>query len=186
MKLNMRINFSLTLFLLIFTTACEMNYLEYIQHVESSDGKYYYGLYSDFCIGDPGFLVLKLDKKNNPKDLKIKYSWRHGITGDDAEWMRERTVLQNYDEAGLYCNDPKLEIINGRFLVFSRGGYYFGLYDLKISKDTFNTGSPWNEWLEKSGYNDEKHDRNKEKKAYGQWIKQNLDTKIKDYIETNR
>ncbi len=176
----------MTLFLLTVMSACDMNYLDYIQHVESSDGKYYYGLYSDFSIGDPGFLVLKLDKKNNPKDLKINYSWRHGITGDDAEWMRERTVLYNYDEAGQFCNDPKLEIINDRFLVFSRGGYYFGLYDLKISKDTFNIGSPWNEWLDNSGYKSEKHDRDKEEKAYGQWIKQNLDTKIKNYIETNK
>ena len=108
MTLNKRINFSLTLFLLTFMSSCDMNYLYYIQHVESLDGKYYYGLYSDFSIGDPGFLVLKLDKKNNPKDLKINYSWRHGNTGDDAEWMRVRTVLQNYDEAGQYCNNPKL------------------------------------------------------------------------------
>lgn len=163
-----------------------MNYLDYIQLVEPSDGKYYYGLYSDFSIGDPGFLVLKLEKKNNPKDLKISYCWLHGITGDDAKWMRERTVLHNYDEAGQYCNDPKLEIINDRFLVFSRGGYFFGLYDLKISKDTFNIVSPWNEWLEKSGYKNEKYNREKEKEAYGKWIKQNLDTKIKEYIETNR
>lgn len=64
----------LTVIFFLFTIAsCNMNYLDYYQHIESPDGKYNYGLYSDFSIGDPGFLVLKLEKGINPKELKIDY-----------------------------------------------------------------------------------------------------------------
>jgi len=135
-----------TLVFVLTLSSCNMNYLDYYQHIESPDGKFYYGLYSDFSIGDPGFLVLKLDKKTNPKDLKINYSVKNGITGDDAKWIGDRTILSNYDEASQYCSDPKIEIIDKRFLVFSRGGFMFGLYDLKLEKDTFNNCCPWNEW----------------------------------------
>ena len=129
---------------------------------------------------------MKLDKKIDPEKLYINWNFNKGTKAEDTEWIRDKEVLFNYDEAGLFTSDPKIEIINNRHLVFTRGGYYFGLYDLKISKDTFNIGSPWNEWRDKSGYKSEKYDRDKEEKAYGQWIKENLDTKIRDYIETNK
>lgn len=67
-------HFIATLITVLTFSSCNMNYLDYYQHIDSPDGKYYYGLYSDFSIGDPGFLVLKLDKKTNPEDLKINYS----------------------------------------------------------------------------------------------------------------
>ncbi|WP_146153540.1 hypothetical protein [Adhaeribacter arboris] len=154
--------------------------------MESPDGKFYYGLYSDFSIGDPGFMVLKLDKKLNPKELKIDYSLKNGISDKDAEWMRTREIFYNYDEAGYFCDNPKLEFINNRFLVFSRGGYMFSLYDIKIEKDTFNIGSPWNEWYSQSQLTDESSNREKEKQDYGRWIQQNLHNKIKEYILTNK
>jgi hypothetical protein len=178
-------HFIATIILVLTVSSCNSNYLDYYQHIESPNGQFYYGLYSDFSVGDPGFLVLKLDKKTNPKDLKINYSI-NGIKEKDAQWIQDRTLLSNYDEVGLFTSNPKIEIINNRHLVFSRGGLYFGLYDLKISKDTFNITSPWNAWLEKSGYKSEKYDRNEEQKAYGKWIKQNLDAKIRNYIATNK
>ncbi len=179
-----RIFFTL-IFFMIFSS-CNLNYLDYIQHVESPDGKYNYGLYSDFSIGDPGFLVLKLEKTINPKTLKIDYSIRHGISPNDADWMYSRQILSNYDEAAYFCNNPKLELINYRFLVFSRGGYMFALYDTKINKDTFNISSPWNAWLDQSDMKNKKLDSKKEHSEYEQWIKFNLDKKIKDYIKMTK
>lgn len=176
---------------LLIVTSCNINYLEYYQHIESPDGKYNYALYSDFGIGDPGFLVLKLEKEVDPKELKIDYSLRNGISSDDAEWMYSREILSNYDEASLYCKDPKFELIDNRFLVFSRGGFMFSLYDIKIEKDTFNNCCPWNEWASQNIWAEQGTDykgtiQKNEKSDYGIWIEKNIDMKIKEYIEKNR
>jgi hypothetical protein len=166
---------------------CNTNYLDYSQQVKSPDGEFNYCLYFDNVgIGDPGYYVLKLGKQIDPEKLYINWNAKNGTKAEDSEWIKSKQVLFNYDEAGFFTSNPKLEIINNRHLVFSRGGYYFGLYDLKIARDTFNISSPWNEWRDKSGYNSEKYDRDKEENAYRQWIKKNLDVKIKNYIETNR
>lgn len=180
-----------TLLLVLTLSSCNLNYLDYYQHIDSPDGKYYYGLYSDFSIGDPGFLVLKLDKKTNPKDLKVNYSIKSGIAGDDAQWIEDRTILSNYDEASQYCKDPKIEIIDNRFLVFSRGGYMFGLYDLQLEKDTFNNCCPWNEWASQNvwaekGTNYKGEIPKDEKSDYGLWIEKNIHNKIKVYIANNK
>jgi hypothetical protein len=191
MIINRTINYLLIIFFSTVIFGCETNYIDYHSKLEVDTGNFNYALYLDGVgIGDPGYTVVRLEKSISPEDVYIKWTPSEGINYDvnheKIEWFRERIILENYDEAGLFTSDPKIEIINNRHLVFSRGGYYFGLYDLKISKDTFNIGSPWNEWLDKSGYKSEKYDKDKEEKAYGQWIKENLDTKIRDYIETNR
>jgi hypothetical protein len=51
-------HFITTLIVVLTFSSCDMNYLDYYQHVDSPDGKYYYGLYSDISIGDHGCLVL--------------------------------------------------------------------------------------------------------------------------------
>lgn len=182
------------LIILIFAlinNSCTLNYLDYIQHVESPDGKYNYCLYSDFSIGDPGFLVLKLDKSVNPKELKIDYSIKNGISAKDADWIYSRQILDNYDEASQYCKDPKLELIDKRFLVFSRGGFMFSLYDIKLQKDTFNNCCPWNDWAShniwaEKGTNYKGPIPKDEKSDYGIWVEKNIHNKIKDYIEKNK
>src|SRR6476659_5551153 len=113
-------HFIATIILVLTVSSCNSNYLDYYQHIESPNGQFYYGLYSDFRVGEPDFLVLKLDKKTNPKDLKINYSI-NGIKEKDAQWIQDRTLLSNYDEVGLFTSNPKIEIINNRHLVFSRG-----------------------------------------------------------------
>ncbi len=181
----------IALSLLIIVSSCKINYLDYIQHIESPDGKCNYGLYSDFSIGDPGFIVLKLEKEINPKELKIDYNLKSGITRDDADWIYSRKILNNYDEASQYCKDPKIELIDNRFLVFSRGGFMFSLYDLKIEKDTFNSCCPWNEWASQNIWAEKGTDYKgpipkNEKSDYGIWIEKNIDKKIKEYIESNK
>ena len=175
----------------LIINSCTLNYLDYIQHVESPDGKYNYCLYSDFSIGDPGFLVLKLDKSINPKEFKIEYSIKNGISSKDASWIYSRQILDNYDEASQYCKDPKLELIDKRFLVFSRGGYMFSLYDLKLDKDTFNNCCPWNAWASQNIWAEKGSDYKgsipkDEKSDYGIWIEKNIHNKILTYIKQNK
>jgi hypothetical protein len=184
---NKTLKLLLTIVLSTFMLGCNTNYLDYSQHVASPDGNFNYCLYFDNVgIGDPGYYVLKLDKKIDPEKLYINWNSESGTEDEDDKWLRSKEVLFNYEESSYFTSDPKLEIINKRHLVFSRGGYYFGLFDLKLSKDTFNIASPWDEWYDRRGYKEEKYDRDKQEKAYERWIKRNLDSKIKDYIETNR
>lgn len=172
---------------LTFLLACTSNYLDYSQHITSPDGKFNYCLYFDNVgIGDHGYYVLKLENNIEPEQLRIDWKFKTGTKPEDIEWIRKRQILFNYDEAEFLTSNPKIELINNRHLVFSRGGYYFGLYDLKLEKDTFDISSPWNAWLDKSGYKSEKYDREKEEKAYELWIKENVNDKIKQYILTNK
>lgn len=181
-----------TIFFILSLSSCDLNYIDYIQHIESPDKKYNYCLYSDAIgIGDPGFKVLKLDKEINPKTLKVRWNFKKGIDRKDGEWLYLRQILYNYEESSYYATDPKIEIINNRFLVFSRGGYYFGLYDIKLQKDIINICCPWSDWASQNIWTEKgtnyKGDIPKDEKSdYGLWIEKNIHNKIKNYITTNK
>tara|TARA_B110000908_G_scaffold154334_1_gene191566 strand:- start:110 stop:676 length:567 start_codon:yes stop_codon:yes gene_type:complete len=188
MKILPQIIFSLIAIMLF---GCETNYVDYHSKLEIETGDFNYALYLDGVgIGDPGYTVVKLEKNIKPEDVYIKWTPSDGINyevnHEQIEWFRERKILKNYAEAGFHTHNPKIEYINKRHIVFSRGGYYYGLYDLILEKDTFNIGSPWNEWINKSGYKSEKYDRNKEEKQYDEWIKNNIHDEIKNYISNNK
>jgi hypothetical protein len=181
----------LLLLISLISLSCETNYVCYHSKLVIDTGDYNYALYLDGVgIGDPGYTVVKLEKNINPEDIYIKWTPKEGLDYEEnqehLEWFNERIILENYDEAGFLTQNPKIEYINNRYIVFSRGGYYYGLYDILLKKDTFNIGSPWNEWKDKSGYKSEKYDRRKEKKLYEEWIKNNIHAEIKDYISTNK
>ena len=53
-------------------TSCNINHLWYFQHLESPDGKYYYGLYSDFYIGAPWLFSIKIGKGYKSEKIKDK------------------------------------------------------------------------------------------------------------------
>ena len=186
----MRIQILLFLISLFFI-GCETNCVDYHSKLEMDIGDFNYALYLDGVgIGDPGYTVVKLEKNIKPEDVYIKWTPSEGINyevnHEKIEWFRDRKILENYAEAGFHTQNPKIEYINKRHIVFSRGGYYYGLYDIVLEKDTFNIGSPWNEWRNKSGYKSEKYDRDKEKKLYDVWIKNNIHEEIKHYISTNK
>lgn len=181
----------LIFFISLILLGCETNYIDYHSQLDIDKGNFNYALYLDGVgIGDPGYTVVKLEKNINAKDVYIKWTPSNGINyevnHEQIEWFREREILKNYAEAGFHTWNPKIEFINKRHIVFSRGGYFYGLYDLVLEKDIFNIGSPWNEWRDKSGYKSEKYDRDKEKLLYEEWIKNNIHNKIKDYISNNK
>lgn len=179
-------------FLGLIMISCSMNYLDYQQHIESPDGQFNYCLYSDdIGISDPGFKVLKIEKFINPEELKIDWNFKDGVSQKDFNWIADREMLSNYDESSYMCNEPKIELIENRFLVFSRGGYYFALYDLKIDKDTFNNCCPFNEWASQNiwaekGTNYKGAIPENEKSDYGVWIEKNIHNPIDNYIKANR
>jgi len=60
-------------------------------------------------------------------------------------------LFWNYDEANELVDDVKLEIVGSRFLVLSRSGLYFSLYDLDSRRVLVNDFSPWNTFVSSGG-----------------------------------
>lgn len=173
--------------LALFLSSCLDNSMKFHQKVESPDGKYNYCLYLNTAgFGDPGFWVVKLDKSVNPKKIHVDSSRHVRDWKEVTRWVLKNQIIGNYDEGGEFTANPKLELLNKRFLVLSRGGYYFELYDLKLDKAVFNTDSPWNDWIPTSTtMKADKLDMDLARKDYGEWIKTNLNDPIAEYMRKN-
>jgi hypothetical protein len=168
---------------IVLVTSCSFNNLDYIQHIETS--QYNYALYEDtWGIGDPGFYVLKLEKYISPKDVYLEMTF-DGVNREHDRWVRERTILFNWSEAGFHTSSPKIKLINNRFLVFERGGFDYALYDILLEKVIMNRSSPWHAFIEESGYSSPKRDKEREEKEYIKWVKLNIHDQINDYIKSN-
>jgi hypothetical protein len=170
----------LLLSLLIYS--CDKDSLTYVQHIESPDKR------SNICLYKEGtesnnveFHILKIETDIEP-DRKINK--------ENYDWILDRELINNFEESTTYARNPKLELIDNRFLIFSRSDYRFALYDLKLNKDILNIHNPWSEWASKNIWaekgTDYKTDIKDERTDYGLWIKKNLDDKIVEYIKTNR
>ena len=136
-------------------------------------------------------MVLKLEGDINPSSIKIDFNNNDANSHKNADWILSRQILDNYEESSDYASNPKIELISNRFLVFSRGGHYFALYDLKLNKDTFNNCCPFSDWGSKNiwaekGTNYKGKIPKDEKSDYGLWVEKNIENKIKNYIATNK
>lgn len=176
----------------MFFSSCSFNYLDYEKHIKSPDSEFNYCLYSvGIGISDPEFVVLKIEDSINPREIEIDWNPRSGVARKDISWIDDREILANYDEASYLCRNPGLELIDNRYLVLSRGGYYFGLYDLTLQRDIFNRCCPFNDWVSQNIWTEKgaKYDGEIEKDAksdYEIWVKKTIHDSIVDYINTNR
>ena len=93
-------------------------------------------------------------------------------------------IFWNYSESGNNIENPKIEIVNNRYLVFSRGGYYHSLYDIKNKKVLVNDESPWGSFLLSEEYKLLDEDDTTEDMYFymDKWVNRNLHTKIKQMI----
>lgn len=177
-------------FLFVITTlclgfsSCTNRYsLNYSAHFGSIDGRYNYCFYTTSGgMGDPGYYLFKFDKNVDYKTVVDSFNNVESKTGN--KWLERHQMLFNYDEISLFTSNPGIELINNRFLVMKRGGYYFGLYDLKLDTPIVNVASPATEYHYSHPRN-EPRDAAKEKEAYEKYIQESLDGKIKEYIQLN-
>ncbi|SFU73300.1 hypothetical protein [Pontibacter akesuensis] len=190
MKIKKQLYLIISASLLLF--GCDLNYVDYIEHIESPDGLYNYCLYEDALgISDPGFSVLKIEKNVDPETIYINWSFENGVSEEDREWMLSREILANYEESSSYASDPKIDLIDNRFLVFSRGGYMFGLYDTKLETAIINDCCPFGRWASQNIWSEKGNRQYKpvkkdQKSDYGLWVEENIQNKIKSYIRLNK
>jgi len=159
------------------------NYLHYLQHIESADGKYNYCLFrSETVFREPSYFVLKVEKEIN---LKKFNKLRKGTKREDWYWINDRQLLSNLEDSGLLIENPNIKVINSRYLVFSRGGYYFGLYDLKLDSAIVNVVNIFWEWErlpDEDNMLKKNLSRKELKREYEKWVKENLHERIEKHI----
>jgi len=114
------------LFFLLFALSIgPQEYLAFDQKLKSPDGTSWFVLYYDYGgLGDPEWYVFKIPINEVPEELKIPTSDAEKVFGTNR-----RLIMWNWSEAGHESN-PHIKIFNQRYLVFIRGGYYHGLYDI--------------------------------------------------------
>jgi len=112
------------------------NFKTLIQTVVLKENDIKFLLFTDLAgFGDRSWSVYELPVKSIiTKDIK-KARNKVGV------------IFWNYSESGNNIENPKIEIVNNRYLVFSRGGYYHSLYDIKNKKVLVNDESPWGSFL---------------------------------------
>ncbi len=104
-------------------------------------------------------------------------------TGHDSEG----TLFWNYSEAGDHYDNPKIEIRNGKYLVFSRGGLFHSLYDIGKGQVIVNEESPWNSFMssqEKGSQSSNSLKPETEKRKMDEWVRNNLHLKIEKILKS--
>jgi hypothetical protein len=120
----------------------------YIQHIDYEGD--IYALFGDGSMdncaapGDPGWQVYKIENEIDPKILRIPCGTNTTELGEKEGGLE--LILSNYSEDGKDTRNPKIELLNDNFLVFSRGGYYYGLYGLENVETLINVWSPWSQY----------------------------------------
>jgi len=101
-------------------------------------------------------------------------------TGHDTEGV----LFWNYTEAGDHYDNPKIEILKDKYLVFSRGGLFHSLYDLQQKAVLVNDESPWNSFQESEQFKKygEKPPSGTPGTAMDVWVRENLHRKIERIV----
>ena len=136
MKLIIR---QLIVLLLLFShTSCSDTHKHFAQKIKTPDGKYWIALFTDYAgIGDPSWHVYRFDINDNVENKKLP---RHKF--DDG------AIFWNYSEAGDDTDGASISIVKDRYILFTRGGIYYSLYDLQNNKVLINDESPWHAFID--------------------------------------
>jgi len=99
-------------------------------------------------------------------------------TGHDTEGV----LFWNHSETGIHQSKPIIEIVKGRFLVFSRGGLYHSLYDLRQQTVLVNDPNPWSSF-QKSVQAGNQAQPGAAQAGMDAWVRDNLHRKIEALIK---
>ncbi|MCL5038158.1 MAG: hypothetical protein M1269_13770 [Chloroflexi bacterium] len=93
-------------------------------------------------------------------------------------------LFWNYSETGDHSDNAKLEILKGKYLVFSRGGLYHSLYDIDTGQVLVNEENPFVAWLcsEEDENSPELMRPQNMKTTLDSWVRKNLHAKIEKIL----
>ena len=161
-------------------------YLDFIQKLDSPDGKNVFALYYGIAGGgDHEFHIFKFPKNMDPEQLTIPRSyWSHNADKEARKWTNY-SLLFNWSEDGSHSHNPEIKLFKDRYLVLIRGGLYHSLYDIKTNNTILNFDSPWHEYV----YSDEyeslkpKPTHSQRKKLLENWKKKYLHNPISKIVD---
>lgn len=151
-------------------------YKHFMSALPSPDGKSWFALFGDSAgFGDLSWHVYELPQGVEPDAVDIRSGFGLGA------------LFENYSEAGNHTSDPKLQVIGGRYLVFSRGGLYHSLYDILTHQVLINIESPWNAFLDSDYYRQLPGEPNFSEQAphIERWKRATLHDPIEEAIQMN-
>lgn len=160
------------------------SHLTFDEKLRSPDGNSWFALYHDYGgIGDPDWHVFKIPVQEAPEKVKIPVSYR---SQRPFVW-KGRMLMWNWSEAGDHTSNPHLEMFNGRYLVFVRGSYYHGLYDIRQDRTLITDTSPWHSLVYSAEYRQmppvppgQRHE------LMDKWVAETLHNPIKAIINSGR
>jgi hypothetical protein len=154
------------------------SYKSHIQTLEVPDRKIQFVLLTDICgIGDPAWYVYKL-----PIGVDITKRMKTAYDTEDV-------LFWNYSELGDHCDNPKIEIIGKKYLVFTRGGLRHSLYDIEKAEVLVNDECPWAASLtaeEAKGRSGRILSYEEEMKRMDVWVRENLHSKIEKILNDTK
>lgn len=173
------------LFLMLYLSIGFREHLVFDQKLKSPDGTSWFALYHDYGgLGDPDWHVFKIPINESPEELKISRSYDSYNSEDD--FWKKRMLLWNFSEAGHHTSNPHIKIFNQRYLVFIRGGYYHGLYDIQEGRTLITDTSPWHSLNFSNKRNLEGLNSDQLDTMMDMWVESTLHNPIKEIIENNQ
>lgn len=185
-------NSKFLLLFLIVLTACGKDDYDLIQEIKSPNGKYNFCLFARSEFRHSDFIVLKLESSVNAKSITYNPNSNNmNIAQSSVDLEMTKAVLKNEERRSDFATSPNIQLVKNRFLVFSRGGKYYGLYELEMDKSVFNEFDPFgawasqNIWAKKGTYYKGEIPKD-EKSDYGIWVDKNIHNKIDEYIKKDK
>lgn len=144
-------------------------YKKLLQTIELKDKNLKYLLFTDLAgFGDRAWYIYEIPFES---DITKKMKEAHN---------KDNVLFWNYSEAGNNVDDPKLKLVNKKYLLFSRGNFYHSLYDLEKKQVLLNYESPWASFVGSDQYklHGENAEHEKQMKLMNTWVYQNIHSKI--------
>ena len=173
------------LILLFVLTFKPQEYLTFQEKLISPYGTAWFALYHNYSgIGDPDWHVLKIPVDEDPESLKIPVAYEF-TDPDMNDFWKNRMLMWNWSEAGNHVSNPHIEIIGRKYLVFIRGGYYHGLYDIDEDKTLITDTSPWHSFVYSEEHGSTKLDLKLDQidAQMDKWVEDTLHNPIKEIVE---
>jgi len=105
----------------------------FVQKLKSPDDKTWFALFADSAgFGDPSWHLYRFPATTDVENVQIE----RGINDSDA-------IFWNYSEGGDQTENPTIQLVQTRYIVFTRGGLHHSLYDIHEDKVLVNNTSPY-------------------------------------------
>jgi hypothetical protein len=162
------------------------SYLVFDEKIKSPDGASWLALYHNYGgFGDPDWHVFKVPIDEIPEKLKIPCGYNFNDSAKSDFW-KKRMLMWNWSEGGNNTSNPHIKMFNRKYLVFIRGGYYHGLYDIKKNQTLITDTSPWHSLVYSMDKNSRGSNLDQIDAKMDKWVEDTLHNPIKEIIEIDQ